>query len=63
LDREIQGVIKWQVVELTRQLIMIKRHLLEAEQKGFWYASGKESQILPQEVPYGIVLWNGFAFK
>jgi hypothetical protein len=44
-------------------LIMIKRHLLEAEQKPIWYASGKESQILPQEVPYGIVLWNGFAFK
>ena len=38
--------------EVTCQLIMIKRHLLEAEQKGFWYASGKESQILPQEVPY-----------
>jgi hypothetical protein len=47
----------------TFQLIMIKRHLLEAEQKKFWYASGKESQSYPQEVPYGIVLWNGFAFK
>ncbi len=42
---------------------MIKRHLLEAAQQQICYASGKESQILPQEVPYGIVLWNGFAFK
>jgi hypothetical protein len=42
---------------------MIKRHLLEAEQKQFWYASRKRVSILPEEVPYGIVLWNGSAFK